>query len=147
MMSNDGLRVCIYHGNDEETVPSTVQHLIVHDRVEILPDHLCWLYFSRLQKVTLHNGLVKIGDSAFDSCGNLSEINKIPSTVQVIGSTAFYGCESLKAIEFDDRKGSLPHQLQQIGKAAFSVAGPSKVSSCRLLSTSLATVLFLAARL
>ena len=54
-----------------------------------------------LADVTLSEGLVEIGDCAFDDCKSLSNI-KIPSSVKKIGSDAFIRCYSLKSIVIPD---------------------------------------------
>ena len=48
-------------------------------------------------KVTLPDGLVKIGDWAFEWCAYLEEIN-IPDSVKTIGEGAFSCCSKIKSI-------------------------------------------------
>lgn len=51
---------------------------------------LTYYKLSGLTKVTLPDGLIRIGEYAFFDCGNLNTIN-IPDTVESIGSYAFAG--------------------------------------------------------
>jgi len=68
-----------------------------------------------VESVTIHNGVISIGDMAFMSCGSLKSVN-IPSSVTDIGGSAFYGCASLGKV-------TLGEQIQTIGKDAFSECG------------------------
>lgn len=51
-----------------------------------------------MENIELNEGLVKIGDFAFNCCSNLNGVN-IPTSVTEIGSCAFADCESLITIE------------------------------------------------
>lgn len=56
-------------------------------------------------------GLLSIGERAFNDCKSLTEIT-IPEGVESIGEYAFCDCEKLKSI-------TLPQSLKEIGAAAF----------------------------
>ena len=87
-----------------------------------------------LESVNLPEGLIKIGDRAFENCSKLMTIN-IPSTVVEIGRSAFAGCKSLRKIELNDnikriRQSTfsncenlanfvIPKSVQSFGKHAF----------------------------
>ena len=62
-------------------------------------------------KYSIRNGVKVIGNSAFWSCGFLTNIN-IPNSVTTIGDSAFYGCDSLTSI-------NIPNSVTTIGKSAF----------------------------
>lgn len=64
-----------------------------------------------ITKVYLLNGLIKIGDSAFEGCTSLSEI-AIPETVTHLGVSAFKDCSSLELL-------TLKEGLIYIGSGAF----------------------------
>lgn len=70
--------------------------------------------------VTFQEGTTQIGDSAFDDCGNLSQL-KLPDSLKIIGDTAF-GATDIQTLE-------LPAQLSKIGESAFNgVASLCEVS-------------------
>ena len=59
--------------------------------------------------------VTSIGESAFESCENLTSI-EIPNTVTSIGEYAFWGCSKLTSIE-------IPNSVTSIKNAAFCVSG------------------------
>lgn len=67
---------------------------------------------DKLTSVTIPNGVIEIGNSAFYSVNNLQTIN-IPNSVKTIGTFAFAGCTSLNNI-------NLPNSLTKIGVRTFS---------------------------
>ena len=70
--------------------------------------------------VIFQEGMTQIGDSAFDNCGNLSQL-KLPDSLKIIGDTAF-GATDIQTLE-------LPAQLSKIGDSAFDgVASLCEVS-------------------
>ncbi len=85
-------------------------------------------------KVTLPDGLVKIGDWSFEWCAYLEEIN-IPDSVKTIGEGAFSCCSKIKSIYIPDGVTSIemytfnscgnlkeiriPDSVQNIGAGAF----------------------------
>lgn len=62
-------------------------------------------------KVTLPEGIVKIGAEAFCGCTNLQEII-LPGTLEVLEDGAFKGCEKLEGL-------LLPDTVTAIGNEAF----------------------------
>ena len=68
-------------------------------------------YRNRIQKITLPDSIVNIGNDAFRGCDELTEIN-IPDGVTTIGNSAFSGCYKLPAL-------MLPESVTEIGKNAF----------------------------
>ena len=72
-------------------------------------------HFPSLEKVTLPEGITRIGFSAFHNCEKLKGV-VIPSTVKIIDSSAFEGCKSLTEI-------TLPAGLEKLGSHAFSETG------------------------
>lgn len=63
-----------------------------------------------LEKITIHNGVTHIGDSAFTSC-NIKSIT-IPESVKHIGNAVFMSCNYLKSFQ-------LPKNLDYIGYGVF----------------------------
>ena len=62
-------------------------------------------------KADIPDGVVAIGDFAFDNCKNLESID-IPDSVTSIGEDAFYDCKSLKSI-------NIPDNVKFINESAF----------------------------
>ena len=129
------MRVYIYKGKKDETVPDSVEKLIIEEGVQVLPGHICYNYglltasgqdSRQLREVCLTNGLIEIGDSAFYACTKILEIN-VCGTVQLIGERAFQGCRGLRRVDFQTTLASSPHQLRGIYKRAFA--------SCTFLQT------------
>lgn len=67
-------------------IPSSVQSL----------GRCSFLWCSSLSNITLHEGLIEIGEAAFQ-CDGLTELS-IPASVTNIGDGVFVGCESLTQI-------------------------------------------------
>lgn len=65
-----------------------------------------------VQEIILSEGYIRIGNKAFQGCGNLKQAI-IPFSVKEIADYAFSGCTKLSTF-------SLPINLQQIGKYAFA---------------------------
>ncbi|MBQ7563369.1 MAG: leucine-rich repeat protein [Lachnospiraceae bacterium] len=80
---------------------------------------------SALKSVSLPEGLLSIGRSAFSASEKISEIN-IPSTVTEIGDNAFGSCKAIKEIE-------LPEGLTEISYEAFAYC--TKMETITLPST------------
>ena len=76
-----------------------------------IPDY-AFLGCRSLKKVTLPEGIRKIGFQAFSECVNLEEIN-FPRTLQDIGNNSFTYCERLDNLAF-------PSSMRHIGHNAFS---------------------------
>lgn len=66
---------------------------------------------SRLQSITITEGVQTIDDSAFSGCTSLTTVI-LPTTLTSIGSNAFSGCKKLSLINFS-------FGLKTIGNAAF----------------------------
>ena len=64
-----------------------------------------------VKKVVIEDGVTSIGNSAFDSCSNLTSIT-IPKSVTSIGNYAFSDCSSLTSI-------TIPDSVTSIGYYAF----------------------------
>ena len=99
-------------------------------------------FFKTITEVTLPDGIVEIGERAFDECKALRSVNipegvteikshtfadcfalesiVIPSSVKTIGDFALFGCESLKTLV-------IPEGVESIGKLA--------TCQCRALET------------
>lgn len=69
--------------------------------VEIRSD--AFINASTLQRVTVSEGVQRIGETAFAGCIRLISIS-LPASLEAIGNYAFYKCEALCEVEF----GSYP---------------------------------------
>ena len=76
-------------------------------------------YRSDIVTIVVEEGVTYVGDYAFDSCINVTEVT-LADTVEGLGMCAFQNCKNLTAIE-------LPEGLETIGVAAFNI--------CRKLET------------
>ena len=56
-----------------------------------------WLYNSKFTKITLEEGVTRIGNYAFYICTSLTSVT-IPDSVTKIGEHAFFNCTSLKEV-------------------------------------------------
>ena len=89
-----------------------------------------------LKTVVCHDGLLKVGESAFHNCNSLQRV-KMPG-VKIIEGYAFYGCEDMTHVEFDKletvggnyafgkctslQRVKLP-KVKTIGQSAFFISG------------------------
>ena len=87
-----------------------VTELIIPSDITEIKDRT--FYGFRGTKVVLHDGITKIGESAFAVCQNLTEIN-IPNSVTEIGIKAFVSNSSLPTI-------TLPNTITRIEDGLFS---------------------------
>jgi len=79
----------------------------------------CFLY-SKLENVTLNEGLKKIGDGAFNNCTALSSIT-LPSTLEEIGMEAFLNDKALTAI-------NIPASVTTIGESVIANTAVSTIT-------------------
>ena len=83
-------------GPDDVSKYKSAAKIVVADGVtEIQNDTF---YYFEMKSVKLPNSLITIGNSAFKSCKNLTEIN-IPDNVKTIGESAFLYCKQLKTVK------------------------------------------------
>ena len=77
-------------------------------------DEKCLKKCKELKSVTIHSSEETIGESAFESCENLSDVLfESPSSLTHIGKSSFYNCKELSKI-------SIPSSVKRIGEGAFS---------------------------
>jgi hypothetical protein len=95
----------------KDVIPRNVTHVKVHPSVKQIH---AWAFRGCLSlvEVEFSEGLELIGRMAFDNCGNLKNINKLPSTLKEIRNGAFWQCWSLVEVEFSEG-------LEVIGISAF----------------------------
>lgn len=98
------------NGNEEYT------HLWEHDT------------FTRLEKITIPNTVIKIEDSAFRHCSALSSVN-IPNSVTSIGDSAFDFCFALTSVNIPNSVTSIGHNAFSNCNALTSVSIPNSVTN------------------
>ena len=81
-----------------------------------------------VKKVVIEDGVTSIGNSAFDSCSNLTSIT-IPDSVSSIGNFVFYGCSSLTSITIPDRVTSIEKYAFYNCSGLTSITIPDSVTS------------------
>ena len=90
--------------------------------------------FANLKSVTIPEGVISIGEYAFNNCSKLTDI-AIPSSVLTIGKSAFYNCDSITNIIIPNgvtkieestfyncdslKEVTIPNSVISIGKYAF----------------------------
>lgn len=84
--------------------------VIIPDNVTEIAEEAFW--GSELNSITFPDSIVKIGDSAFGNCKNLSSV-VVPKNVEKIGAS-FIFCESLKEVTFLNPKCEIPISLTTI---------------------------------
>ena len=72
-----------------------------------------------LASIQLPNGVVSVGDSAFEGCYSLRSVN-LPNGLTTIGEKCFLECRALTAI-------NLPVSITTIGNSAFSRSGLTSI--------------------
>lgn len=100
----------------------------------------------KLKSIQLGNNLKRIGRAAFENCISLESVNgygdikiNLPDNIEVIESSAFSGCESIKEIAFPSsvkelgeyvfwgcsnlKKITIPDSIVKIGVSCFSECG------------------------
>ena len=82
------------------------------------------IFGSQVTQYSIGNGVTSIGSSAFYGCSSLKTIH-LPSTVASIGTKAFYGCSSLTTLE-------IPESVTTINSQVFE--GCSSLASIDILS-------------
>lgn len=92
-----GFNACIPHYSEGElVVPSTITvNGTVYPVMEL--SSLAFRFCSRLTRVTLPEGLTRVGDFAFFGCQGLIEM-ELPSTLNSVGTGAFYELSSLQSV-------------------------------------------------
>lgn len=106
---NNNTEVFVY--TEGVVVPHDVVRVQVHPSVTIIPEG-AFGNRQQLEEVVLCEGLLEIGEAAFQYCKSLKRIS-IPSTVTIIHQYAFGACDNLEEIELCDG-------LQEIGDEAFN---------------------------
>lgn len=89
---------------------SSLESASIPGSVKTLPESL-FEADTKLKKVTLGQGVTRVGRAAFRHCG-LTNVS-FPDSITVIGESAFSFCPDL-------RKVTLPKKLTEIGNSAFS---------------------------
>lgn len=109
----DGLK---YLGNDQNKYlylvganDKNITDAIINENCRFIGDAFvdCWL----LDNVTIPNGVISIGENAFNACVSLTSIT-IPNSVTSIGDKAFYICKLLKSI-------FIPKSVERVGVEVF----------------------------
>lgn len=71
--------------------------------------------YKGIEVILLSDRLLKIGDSAFENCINLTKV-ELPNSIAIIGKNAFRNCEQLSSVEI---LGGITGTLCNIEEGAF----------------------------
>ena len=86
--------------------------IIETDYTNNYPSYYGWLSGAKFTKLTIGDGIEKIGYAAFGECSSLTSVT-IPDSITMIGDAAFSGCSSLTSV-------TIPDSVTTIGDYAFS---------------------------
>lgn len=95
--TNGGYILAKFNGDETVTEVTTPTEHNGKPVVEIRSD--AFINASTLQRVTVSEGVQRIGETAFAGCIRLISIS-LPASLEAIGSGAFYKCEALREVEF-----------------------------------------------
>ena len=98
----------------EEKTPTTQKSYSVHVDAKIIASGAFENHKS-LEKVTISQNTIAIGDLAFANCSNLNSVT-LPQSLKSIGVSAFAYCTKLTSI-------NLPTELTDLGDGAFRSCG------------------------
>jgi hypothetical protein len=104
------MKLYIYHGFDDETVPDDVTHVIVDESVTTIKKEV-FLMCSQLVSVIMGDNVKRIEMYAFEGCTALRFV-RLSRTLECIGMGAFSFCHSLEAV-------FLPSTVNKIEERAF----------------------------
>lgn len=90
----------LYTGQDVDTIPRNVTHLIVASSVATIEAY-CFFQCRRLTSVEFQEGLQVIGENAFGFCTSMKRL-RFPSSLRVIGNSAFTRCTGLQVAELNE---------------------------------------------
>jgi len=107
----------------ELDIPEDVTIVRFHSSVTEFRDRM-FAKCKQLRKVTLNEGLRKIGYGSFNSCNKLEYIN-FPSTITEIGDYAFQHCSSLKKVVLNEGFQTIGNSVFNLCSSLESVVFPS----------------------
>lgn len=91
--------ICVY--NKESNA------LVLDKRTRIIGP-LCCSGYTKVQSITLPEGLIEIGSLAFSGCSSIERID-LPQSVQKVSSNAFVDCDNLKSLVVN---ASIPPEIK-----------------------------------
>ncbi len=91
-----------------------LKEVVFQDGLETIPDYMLASNSQKsyVEKITIPDSVVSIGEMAFYKCINITEI-ALTESLQSIGEEAFSGCEKLQTID-------IPKSVESIGGSCFS---------------------------
>lgn len=81
-------------------IDSSITKCKINSNTKIIAN-FCFENYFKLEEITLSEGLISIGKSAFRICSSLKSLS-IPSSVETIKGTIFYGCSSLTLLNVSE---------------------------------------------
>lgn len=108
----DDERAYTISGIGDRSITEVVIPSVYEEKPVIGIDKWAFSRCKSMTRITIPDGVKKIGDSAFYGCNHLADVT-IPDSVTHIGESAFSGCASLESIV-------IPAGVIEIGQSAFS---------------------------
>ena len=99
-MAEDNSNAEIFVYTEGAVVPIDVVRVRIHPSVTVIPEGTFREQY-KLKEVELYEGLVEIGEAAFEKCNALERVS-VPSTVTIVHQYAFSGCYGLEEIELSE---------------------------------------------
>lgn len=83
-----------------------------------------------VDKIIIPDGIISIGDSAFENCENLTSIS-IPDSINSIGDSVFSGCRNLMSLKIPNGVASIDFNTFDGCSSLTNIAIPDSVTSIR----------------
>lgn len=91
----------------------------LHDKIETIGSRA--FYGATFRNIQLGNGVLRIGDNAFEKCANLIYLN-IPTSVLTIGKGAFKDCTKLRTLNNGSSLAVIPENAFENCTSLYSVS-------------------------
>lgn len=112
---------------DHAFASSSLKQINISNKLKYLGEY-AFQSCSKLDNITLPEGLKTIGKNAFAYCDSLSSIN-IPSTVTNLGSLTFINCKNLTDVKIEEGIKTIPFSMFSLCPSIQKIKIPNSVTS------------------